>query len=62
MPSIVNLMAPSCPDSRKTDAISASDIAFLRGVYKMDPGATLQVQQNDIADEMAKAIPAKTGP
>ncbi len=58
--SIVNLMAPSCAD--KPLAITASDIGFLRGVYKMDPGATLLVQENDIAAEMAKAIPAKTGP
>jgi hypothetical protein len=56
VPSVVNIMAPSCPDSRKPDTISASDVAFLRGVYKMDPGATLQVQQNDIAGEMEKSL------
>ena len=60
LPSIVNIVASSC--AQKPDTISASDIAFLRGVYKMDPGASLQVQQDDIAGEMAKAIPVKAAP
>jgi hypothetical protein len=28
----------------------------------MDAGATLQIQQDQIAGEMEKAIPARTGP
>ncbi len=60
VPSIINLWAPSC--ANKPDAISASDIGFLRGVYKMDPGATLQVQQDQIAGEMAKTISVRSGP
>jgi hypothetical protein len=57
--SIVNLMAPSCADTLEPETVSASDLGFLRGVYKMDPGATLQVQQNDIAGEMAAALGTK---
>ena len=62
-PSIFNVMAPHCAESLKPQAIAASDIGYLRGVYKMmDPGATLQVQQNQIAGEMAKTIAAKPAP
>jgi hypothetical protein len=55
VPSVANEMAAGCPDTVKPDAISASDIGFLRGVYAMDPGATLQVQEDQIAGEMLKA-------
>ena len=61
--SIANLLAPNCDDRLKPSAITASDVGFLRGVYKMmDPGASLQVQQNQIAGEMAKSITAKAAP
>ena len=59
MPSITNLLTPNCDDKLKPDAITASDIGFLRGVYKMDAGADLQIQQDQIAAEMEKAIPVK---
>jgi hypothetical protein len=62
MPSITNLLSPNCDDKLKPDTITASDIAYLRGVYTMDAGATLQIQQNQIASEMEKAIPVKTSP
>jgi hypothetical protein len=60
MPSITNLLSSNCDDKLKPSEITASDIAYLRGVYKMDAGATLLIQQDQIAAEMQKAIPAKT--
>ena len=62
MPSITNLLSPSCDDKLKPSQITATDIAYLRGVYRMDAGATLKIQQNQIAAEMEKAIPATTAP
>ena len=56
MPSIANLLTASCDDKLKPDAITPTDIAYLKGVYKMDAGATLQIQQDQIAAEMQKAI------
>jgi hypothetical protein len=56
----MNLMAAGC--AGKPDAITASDIAYLHGVYTMDPGAPLQVQQNDIASVMAAALPQSGTP
>jgi hypothetical protein len=57
VPSIANLLAPDCDDKLKPDQIAASDIAYLRGVYRMDPAAKLIIQQDEIASEMAKALP-----
>ena len=62
MPSITNLLSPNCDDKLRPSEITAGDIAYLRGVYKMDAGAKLLIQQGQIAAEMEKAIPVKTSP
>jgi hypothetical protein len=56
MPSITNLLSSNCDDKQKPSEITATDIAYLRGVYKMDAGAKLQIQQDQIAGEMAKVL------
>ena len=56
MPSITNLLSANCDDKLKPSEITPNDIAYLRGVYKMDAGATLQIQQDQIAGEMQKAL------
>ena len=56
MPSITNLLSSNCDDKLKPDAITTSDVAYLRGVYKMDAGATLKIQQDQIAGEMAASL------
>jgi hypothetical protein len=49
-------MSPSCDDKLKPAEVTASDIAYLRGIYKMDAGAKLQIQQDQIAGEITKAL------
>ncbi len=56
MPSITNILSPACDEALKPDTITRSDLAYLRGVYRMDAGASLRVQQSQIAAEMAKAL------
>ena len=56
MPSITNLLSYNCADKMKPDLVTASDIAYLRGVYRMESGAPLIVQQDQIAGEMANAL------
>ena len=56
MPSITNLLSSNCDDKLKPSEITPTDIAYLRGVYRMDAGATLQIQQDQIAAEMAAAL------
>lgn len=38
MPSITNLFSANCDDKQKPAQVSPSDIAYLRGIYKMDAG------------------------
>ncbi len=54
LPSVTNLLTPDCDDSLKTDALSDADMGYLRGIYKMDPGLTLNMARGDIANEIEK--------
>jgi hypothetical protein len=56
MPSITNLISPSCDAELKPKAITDTDLALLRGVYTMDPGANVEQQQNHIASEIAASL------
>ena len=52
--SIVNMMAADC--DQKVDGITATDLAYLRGLYKMGSDKSLLFQQNDITDHMTAAL------
>jgi hypothetical protein len=56
LPSITNLMSVGCDTSRKTNAISDSDQAYLTALYKMNPETTLQLQRDDIAYQMKQSL------
>jgi hypothetical protein len=56
VPSITNLLSANCDDKLKPSEITPTDIAYLRGVYKMDAGAKLQIQQDQIVAEMVAAL------
>ena len=57
LPSISSLMAANCATDKQATAISPSDIAFLRGVYKTDIGASLLEQKANITTEMESTVP-----
>jgi hypothetical protein len=54
LPSIVNMLAADC--SNKADTLTANDIAYLRGLYKMSPNLTLRSQQDEIAYQMEQKL------
>ena len=53
LPSVTNLIFPGCA---APDQASDADLAYLKGVYKVDPGAGLGSQQDDIEAEMEKVM------
>jgi hypothetical protein len=59
LPSITNLFAKGCGEALKPVSITDTDIAFLRGLYKMDGGANLLTQQSVIAGEIEKVMKDK---
>jgi hypothetical protein len=54
LPSIVNLLAEGC--ARKENALTDSDLAYLRGLYKMSPDRTLRTQQDEMAYQMSESL------
>jgi hypothetical protein len=56
VPSIANLMAPDCDAARKPAAITDLDLAYLRGLYRMETAGTLVEQRSQIVYQMKKAL------
>jgi hypothetical protein len=54
LPSIVNLMATGC--DQKMEGMTATDLAYLQGLYKMDADKSMLFQQNEISDSMQKSL------
>jgi len=54
LPSIVNMLAADCDQAM--DGMTVTDLAYLRGLYKMDADKNLVSQQNEIADRMQAAL------
>jgi hypothetical protein len=56
IPSITNLISPACDADLKPKSITDIDLAYLKAVYRMDPGANFQQQQNAIAASISKSL------
>jgi hypothetical protein len=54
MPTITNLLLPGCRNPVST--ITDGDLAYLRGIYKMSPAGTLQMQRHEILYQMRKDL------
>jgi hypothetical protein len=52
--SITNLVSHGCDAAVTTSEISANDLAYLRGLYRIDPRASFAHQQGEIAMQMSK--------
>jgi len=53
LPSILNFLSPGC--EARIAGLTATDRAYLRGLYRMQAGLSLALQRETIADEMSKA-------
>jgi hypothetical protein len=54
LPSITNMLAPGCANAALS--ITDGDLAYLRGLYKLTPTATLQGQRNEMRFQMEKTL------
>jgi hypothetical protein len=57
LPSIVNMLAAGC--ERKPDALTDNDLAYLRGLYKMNTDRTWRSQRDEIAYQMKRSLEGK---
>jgi hypothetical protein len=56
VPTITNLMAPSCAAALKPEGLTDIDATYLRGLYKMDAGRSYLGERSSIAFEMKKDL------
>jgi hypothetical protein len=56
LPSITSLLSPGCTTSGLTNVATATDIAYLKGLYEMDAGAHATIQRGTIAGEIRKTL------
>jgi hypothetical protein len=54
--SITNLFAVSCGEGRAADKISDNDLAYLHGIYSIDPRTSFRQQKDEIAYQMKKGV------
>jgi hypothetical protein len=54
LPSIINMLVPGC--AAQAEEMTESDFAFLRGLYKMQPGGSLRMQKDFISYQMRKEL------
>jgi len=52
LPSILDLMAPSCSGREAPTSITSGDLAFLKGLYRADMELVVGMEQSTIADQM----------
>jgi hypothetical protein len=54
--SITNLVSTPCDPAVKANEITSNDLAYLHGLYSIDPRSSFQQQRDDIAYEMKKDL------
>lgn len=54
LPSILDMMLPSCGDSKDLTGITAGDLAFLKALYKNDLEEILPLERSNILDSMTR--------
>ena len=53
---ILNLMNPACPPSRRPIALTQHDTAYLLALYRMDAEAAPRMQRGSIVQTMTEAL------
>ncbi len=59
LPTILNLLAPGCPGADAARELTASDLGYLRGLYRMTDDAVLAQQQHEIAYQLKQTLGGK---
>ena len=58
LPSILDLMSTGCPERDKPTAITAGDLAFLKGLYRIFMAEPVNLEKDDIQDQMMRSFRA----
>jgi hypothetical protein len=56
LPSILDMTNPACRKETPVKAMTKADTGYLKGLYKLDPGASLRGQKDFLALEVKQAL------
>lgn len=56
LPTVTNLVSAGCPLPDKSGALTDTDIAYLRALYRVQPDAKLNMQEHQISHDMEKSL------
>ena len=56
LPSVIDLLGPSCRDRSAQDGLTPADAAYLTALYAADLGSNEQFEQSDISSRMASIL------
>jgi hypothetical protein len=57
--SVANLLIPGCDPGNRLKGLTPADMAYLKALYRADPGATLAMQLQQISTAIKKEIGEK---
>jgi hypothetical protein len=61
IPSILNYLSPNCPSTGGPEALTAADIAYLKGLYAISPTSLGNLQRSGIITHMNRSLSEPEG-
>jgi hypothetical protein len=58
LPTILDFLSPDCLSGADPDGLTAYDVAYLKGLYSVDPEANLLAQRSEIGSRILRDVPA----
>lgn len=62
LPTVTNLVSAGCMDANRPGALTETDMAYLRALYRVKPDAPLNIQKNQISHDMEKTLSGSANP
>lgn len=56
LPTLSDLVAPGCREAIGLTALTSTDVAYLRALYRMQTGAPLNIEEHQISHDMEKSL------
>jgi hypothetical protein len=58
LPTILDFLSPDCPSASDPGGLTAYDVAYLKGLYSVDPEANLSAQRSEIGSRILREVAA----
>ena len=58
LPTILDFLSPDCPSASDPEGLTAYDVAYLKGLYSVNPEANLSAQRSEIGSRILREVSA----